>query len=120
MVKSARARATPRNVSARAKRAPVEKVNIFSDPEPAPRHTLCANDLDPRLNAPAFLCHMEELHRKLRDFERRPLPSDIPASAEFNAMVTETRALLSLYADFARQLATREVTAADQTWPAAC
>ena len=65
------------------------------------------------LDAPAFLCHLEELHRKLSDLEVRPLPSGIPASAEFNAMVTGTRALLSLYADFGRQLATPEISADD-------
>lgn len=114
MVKSARARAAPRNVSARAKRDPVEKARIFSDPEPVPQHTLCSNGPDPRLGAPAVLCRLEELHRKLRDLESRPLPAAIPASAEFNTMVTETRALLSLYAEFGRQLATLEVSAADQ------
>lgn len=114
MVKSARARAIPRNVSARAKRAPVEKTNSFSDPEPTLRHALCSNDLSECLGAPAFLCRLEDLHRKLGNLETRPLPSGIPASAEFNAMVTETRALLSLYAEFGRQLATLEVSAADQ------
>lgn len=117
MVKSARARATPHNVSARAKRAPVDKANTFSDPEPAPRHTHCSNDLDARLGAPAFLCRLEDLHRKLSALESCPLPSGIPASAEFNAMVTETRALLSLYTEFGRQLATLEVSAADQPLP---
>lgn len=96
------------------------EVNIFSDSEPAPRYTLCSNDLDLRLAAPAFLRHLQELHRKLSDLESRPLPSSIPASAEFNAMATETRALLSLYAEFGRQLTSLEVTAADQTWPTPC
>jgi hypothetical protein len=113
MVKSARARATPRNVPARAKRAPVEKTDI-SAPEPAPRHTVRPNHLGLRFGAPAFLSQMEELHRKLSDLESRPLPSDIPGSAEFNAMVTETRVLFSLYAEFGRQLAPPDVSAADQ------
>ena len=112
MVKSARARATPRNVSARAKRAPIEKVNVFSDAEPAPRQSLYSNGLD--LDAAAFLCHVEELHRKLCDLESEPLSSGVPVSVEFNAMVTGTRALLSLYAEFGRQLATLEGSAADQ------
>jgi hypothetical protein len=120
MVKSARVRATPRNVSSRGKRAPAGKVSIFSDPEAAPRHALCANDLDLRLGTQVFLRHLEELHRKLIDLESRPLHTSIPVSAEFNTMVTETCALLSLYAEFGRQLATREVSAADQTWPTPC
>ncbi|VTU36606.1 hypothetical protein H6CHR_04746 [Variovorax sp. PBL-H6] len=114
MVKSARARDTPRNVSTRVKRAPVEKDNIFSDPEPVPRHTLCSNGLDLRLDAAAFLCCVEELHRRLRDLERQPLPSRVPVGAEFNAMVTNTRTLLSLYAEFGYQLARLEVSAVDQ------
>ena len=114
MVKAARARATPRNVSARAKRAPVEKTNNISNPERALRHTLCQSDLDLYFGTPAFLSHLQELHRKLSDLASRPLPSGTPASDEFNAMVTETNALLSLYAEFGRQLAMLDVGAADQ------
>jgi hypothetical protein len=114
MVKAARARATPRNVSARAKRAPVDKTNIPA-PEPAPRHTPCPDHLELRLGAPAFLCHLQELRRKLSDLAIRPLPSGTPASDEFNAMVTETRVLFSLYAELGRQLATLDLSAADQS-----
>jgi hypothetical protein len=55
-----------------------------------------------------------------RTFSANVWRNCIANSAEFNAMVTETRALLSLYAELGRRLATHEVSAADQTWPAAC
>jgi hypothetical protein len=115
MATSVHALATPRNVSVRAQRPTVERSNS-SDPEPALQHILYSGefDLDLRPDVSAVLRELERPPRRRRCLESQSLPSDLPGDDELNAMLTQTRALLLLYEEFGRLLASLDVSASDQ------